>query len=138
MSSSQSNSIYGNNSVLDFTVELPKLLELEGEWEVALMKYSLIEVNGKGGQHFYICSDIADIVTAENRLLPGLADHMTSSRKVSRRVEVKCTPVKYSPVRNGQQVSQIRMYIRCMCTDDASVIGVRGEVKCLLHLRSKD
>lgn len=136
MTSSQSDHIYTNNSAVDFTVDLPQTLHLHGDWHVALVKFSFNENKGVGAKYFYVCSDISEVSLAANVLLPVLGEHWTTERKTTKRIDMKCTPLKYNRVRNGQQVSQIRMYIRPMQTSISSLI--EGEVTCLLHLKGPE
>ena len=56
VSSTDSRWIYPGNTANDFTIELPRYLNLEGNWEIALVE---LRVTGDlDGRDFYVKSDL--------------------------------------------------------------------------------
>ena len=127
LASRDSKNHHPNNTASDFSVELPKTYNLNGDWEVAL-KEKEVRV---GEDMFYVLSDIFQESYVAETLAPVL-------RSVRREKKSKAlftfTDPYYIQVRTDQ-LSRIRIFIRGRnlqpLETDTTVLY------CTLHLRKK-
>lgn len=135
LASDQCLSAYPDNECVDFTIDLAHPIRLhEGEWELALMRVDFRE-NRKdgGGLHLYVCCDLCECNMVGDGLYPVIGEHIIQHGGATRAAETKCTPLKYTLMRNMTQVSRVRLYIRSLSAIPASVL--RAPLSCVLHLR---
>ena len=108
--SDDSKDTYPENTAAEFRVNLPKLLELKGNWECALLDITFWpEVEGTKPDEIYICTNLIANDYAMNSLHPILK-RITVPTNIMTKVTVRL------PLREFKRVTQstlqtIHMYI---------------------------
>ena len=127
LNSRNSKEHHQTNTSTDFTVELPKTYQLDGDWEVALK-----EIECRIGEDlFYVLSDICQESCVNGTLSPILRSVRRERKKDAL---FTFTDPYYVPVR-PDRLSRVRIFIRGRSLQpvktDATVFY------CTLHLRRK-
>lgn len=127
-----SSYLYPDNTPLTFTVQLPKTLDLQGEWDVGLWEM-LIDCETSGKRELYICCDCAPMTCVSDTSLRVLR-RLTLRQKYN---EHEFNPVQYFTYdasitrRNTIQISilPVRQNI-------STSLGIKRS-ECTLHFRRR-
>lgn len=128
---SSNNGIYKNNSLFDFTCQLPRNIDLsEGEWEIGLTEIHFFSKNSLLTQLYILC-DIINSSFTVNETNPVLRFIPTIKSKRY----VYYDKVYYFDVM-CKHLDKIRVYIK---GDSSSYSSLSTDkLYCTLHLRKKN
>lgn len=129
LSSSDSTAVHPSNTPVDFTVELPRSIHLQGYWECALVDVQLTGVTIPFDP-FCLCSDICTDSCVGHLRLPVL--RRLSSKGWKKDSVLQFEQTQYKRVKLNQ-ISRIRLFIRSIRHSPPSV--TTGELTCTLHIR---
>ena len=121
--SQHSRDVHARNRPDDFTIQLPKIIELPGQWECGLVQFHCDSNRTTG---YFICSDLLEESFVGDSKLP-----------LFRRVRVKTShfaQILYIPVKL-KRFQSIRVYLRSWHLQPAR--AVRGSTYCTLHFRRR-
>lgn len=121
LSSQDSKEQYPANTATDFTIELPKVYNLEGRWECAL-----VEIDpGVNANTLYVCTDLCQESYVENTMAPILR-RLSNIKKGKKQFEYS---VPFYVEVKKTQVDRIRIFIRGGIDTNNTI------TRCVLHLR---
>ena len=127
LSSNDSKDEYPDNMSTEFTIELPRVYTLEGQWECALAE---IEPN-VNTDTLYVCADLCQESYAENTMIPVLR-RLRNIKKGKKPFEF---PVLYYVPVKKTHIDRIRIFIRGgklqLIAKDKTI------TRCVLHLRRR-
>ena len=122
-----------NNRAYDFTIDLPQILRLEGEWVCALADISYSNIlDDTALSHIYVCTDICQNSIIGNYKFPVL--RRCTMNRVLEFMDHEFSKLYYIKV-SRDQINHIRIYIK-----DQFLNPVSFELKslrCTLHLKRK-
>jgi len=124
LSSEDSSEYFSDNDVGEFTVKLPEILQLHGDWEVALCALSMPKMRQKPNR-VITCSDICGESIYGGKRLPLL-------RVSTGRIPTSFQPLQYVPIRL-QHIERITVYIKSGSGETLSF--QRGITSCTLHFK---
>ena len=123
LSSADSKQYFSKNDTPRFTVKLPEILHLKGQWEVALCTISIPKTKPK--QKKLVCSDLCGESIIGEKRLPLL-------RVLTGRIPTSFEPLQYIPVRL-QDIEHVTIYINSETGYSASFVS--GDCDCTLHFK---
>ena len=130
LASEDSSEYFPNNKGYDFTIELPRILELEGKWECALINFST-DKKSEDLSDMYVFCDIVQESYVRNSNLPILTVvRYVTKRKFEHNLTVD--HVLYHKI-SRSNISSLRIYITDSDLNNVSLLT--GTSKCILHLR---
>jgi hypothetical protein len=122
LSSGDSKNLHPANNASDFTVQLPRIISLEGQWECGLTE---IDVNGGLPEPLYLCTDACIESYVKNTSLPLLRVVVAEDYTVYQ--------VPYYMRVSGDNLHSIRIYLKNQ--DLQEIKSSPGEIWCVLHFR---
>ena len=125
LSSRDSMQYFPGNNTSRFTVKLPEILHLNGQWEVALCEIGLPKAKPQP-KKLLVCSEICNESIIGEKRLPLL-------RVVTGKVPASFRTLQYIPVR-PQDIERITLYIAS--ATGAPVSFDQGECSCTLHFKN--
>ena len=120
LSSRDSKNLHPTNRASDFTVQLPRIISLEGQWECGLTE---VDVNGALKEPLYLCTNVCGESYVRDTSLPLL-------RVIAQKKKVYENPF-YMRL-TGNSLHHIRIYLK---KGDLTEASVSGGTKCTLHFR---
>ena len=123
---------YPKNHGAYFMIELPKTLELTGEWEVAVLEYKW---HGSVSGVFYIFSDLCTETYMRDSMLPLLRSILVdkSESKEFREYRGMFSVPYYTPIRNNR-IDRFRIWIQ---NETLNSPIINPSLYLTLHLRKK-
>jgi hypothetical protein len=131
LSSLDSKAIHRANTAIDFTVELPQTVDLNGEWECALVDFQLVG-SILPFDPFCLCSDICEQSCVGDERLPILRRLSAKGREQDSAYQFE--QPQYILLKLNR-INRIRIYITS--TNHPKIADTSGVLTCTLHLRSK-
>lgn len=128
LTSEDSKETHPENNSFDFTVELPRSLTLEGDWECSLKELGFS--NQIKSDFLYICSDICEESLACDTVYPILRVIYNDQKRKWKALTFQ-DPF-YIKLRR-QNVSRIRIFIRGRRLEP--LVTENTLLKCTVHLR---
>ena len=125
LSSRDSMQYFPRNNTSRFTVKLPEILHLNGQWEVALCEIGLPKAKPQP-KKLLVCSEICNESIIGEKRLPLL-------RVVTGKIPASFRTLQYIPVR-PQDIERITLYIAS--ATGAQVSFDQGECSCTLHFKN--
>ena len=126
LSSADSKQYFSKNNTSRFTVKLPEILHLKGQWEVALCTISIPKTKPKQ-KKLLVCSDLCGESIIGEKCLPLL-------RVLTGRIPTSFEPLQYMPVRlQDTCIERVTIYINSETGDPASFVA--GDCDCTLHFK---
>ena len=125
-----SNLLIPDNTSIDFTIELPSTLILEGNWEIAVVEFMCVFTTGmKYGDFLQIFCDIVDVSPVKDKWRPLLRNIIFE--KPLKRPEI-LLDYRYMKV---VQSSIKRIALHLVLNSQRSTIDERMSTFIVLHLR---
>ena len=134
LSPTDSSGLFPNNTLNDFTVQLPRMMTLNGLWTCGLVDLTFNNSESEGSEVIFIACDICQESYLQNSYLPILRRITTPSTSQGR-YDISFSNPYYIPV-SRDNVESIRVYIRNENLDTYSFKS--GTFTCTLHLRRVD
>ena len=124
LSSHDSKQYFPRNNTSRFTIKLPEILHLIGQWEVALCTITLPKMKPQN-KKVLVCSDLCGESIIGEKRLPLL-------RVLVGKVPTSFENLQYIPVRQ-QDIDRITIYIDSATGSQVSFEA--GECECSLHFK---
>ena len=128
VSSEESKDIYPMNSLLDFTVELPRMYDLEGQWEIALLDME-VRKRSVSMPDLYLFCDLCENSYSLHSELPVLRRF---TLKAGMRINLTF-PTPYYIKLSRHMFNRFRIYLRNKVGQSIAVD--KGTLYCTLHIR---
>ena len=128
VSSEDSKVVYPTNNLGDFTVELPKIYDLEGQWQIALLDLEVRKTSTLMPDLYMFC-DLCDNSYSSDSELPVL-------RRVTFKSGMRTNlmfPIPYYINLSRHIFNRFRIYIKNKVGQPISVD--KGSLYCTLHIR---
>ena len=126
LSSADSKEYFPENKSTHFTVKLPEVLHLEGEWRVSLCE--LFHPSVDKPQFLWLLTDVCDDTIIDGKKLPLLRIFQGKKRQA----HVEFTQLHYKSV-NKETIERITVYIR---SDNGEAPSFSSEtLRCTLHFQ---
>lgn len=129
--SSDSLTLYPNNSPSECWIQLPKHYNLDGQWECALVDISLDCKFNPRSLRLYLCCDFVEESCVKDKLYPVLRNIEVNARYNKIKTELYSKPI-YIPV-NEKQLHTLRLYL--VDSNLKPVEFTENDLHCVLHLR---
>ena len=126
--------LYPSNAPVNFTVHLPKTLQLQGEWDVGLWEVKMRVKNKTAGrQDLYICCD-AVVMTYVNARSMRLLSRLTVPQRY---YEKQFMPVQYFMYDNSIMRNTIQLNIIPATSDGSSSLQIQ-QAEYTLHFKKRN
>lgn len=123
--------LYPKNTPSECWIQLPKHYNLDGEWECALVDFSLDCDFSPRSLRLYLCCDFIEDSYVREQFHPVLRNIEVNARYSKLKTELYWKPV-YIPV-NEKQLHTIRLYL--LDANLNPVVFNSKDFHCVLHLK---